>query len=287
MHLQLDGRSALVTGATAGIGLSVAKALAREGVRVIVAGRERPKLDAALREIRAVATGEVAGLVANTAEPEGAETVFAQAQGVDILINNLGTYEIRPFAQIADDDWRRFFETNVLSGIRLARYFLPDMLRRNWGRIVFVSSATAVSTPGMMVHYGMTKTAELAISRGLAEQTKGTAVTVNAVLPGAIRTSGMLGDIRRLLGGPEILDEATESAFFKTYNTSSLLQRLIEPAEVADLVAFLASPLAAAINGGLADRRRRDPDDCVNGRLAHIAVEERLAATSNQPAVRV
>ena len=249
MHLQLEDRTALVTGATAGIGISVAKTLAREGARVVIAGRERPKLDSALQEIRAVAAGEVTGIIANAATPDGAEAIFGATPDVDILIDNLGTYEVKAFAEIADGDWRRFFETNVLSRIRLARHFLPGMLKRNWGRIIFVSSATAVATPSMMVHYGMTKTAELAISRGLAEQTRGTAVTVNAILPGAMRTSGMLRDIRRLLGGSDASEEQAEKAFFKTYNATSLLQRLIEPDEVADLIAFLSSPHAAAING--------------------------------------
>ncbi|ESY68926.1 MULTISPECIES: SDR family oxidoreductase [Mesorhizobium] len=247
MELHLKGRTALVTGATAGIGLAAASILAREGAKVIIAGRDRARLDAAVSEIRSGASGEVIGIVANAATKEGADTITSRVREIDILINNLGFHELKAFTAIADEDWLRLFETNVLSGIRLARCFLPLMLERNWGRIIFVSSTTGITTPGMMVHYGMTKTAELAVSRGLAEQTKGTAVTVNAVLPGPIR--GMLSDIRTMLGGSEASDADVEKSFFKTHYTTSLLQRLIEPAEVADLIAFLVSPRAAAING--------------------------------------
>ncbi|RWC58438.1 SDR family NAD(P)-dependent oxidoreductase [Mesorhizobium sp.] len=249
MDLHLEGRTALVTGGTGGIGLATAAALAREGAKIIIAGRDHAKLDAALKEIRSSAAGEVIGIVANAATQQGADAIVTQAPEIDILINNLGFHEIKAFTSITDEDWLHLFETNVLSGIRLARYLLPSMLTKNWGRIIFVSSSTAISTPAMMVHYGMTKTAELAISRGLAEQTKGTAVTVNAVLPGPIQNAGMLSDVRSMLGGSKDSDAEVEKTFFKTHYTTSLLQRLIEPAEVADLIAFLVSQRALAING--------------------------------------
>jgi NAD(P)-dependent dehydrogenase (short-subunit alcohol dehydrogenase family) len=248
MDLGLRDKTALVTGGTAGIGLAAAASLAREGARVFITGREEDKLATAVASLRP--SGDVTGILANAATQEGAATIMSALPGVDILVNNLGTYEIRPYQEIDDERWRMFFDTNVLTGIRLSRHYLPLMVARNWGRVVFVSSATGVATPGPMVHYGMTKTAELAVSRGLAQQTKGTGVTVNAVLPGTIRTAGMLRDMHTFTGsGPDVGDAEVEKRFFATIAASFLLQRLIEPEEVGDLVAYLASPLAAAING--------------------------------------
>ncbi len=249
MDLQLIGKTALVTGSSAGIGLEIARALAREGADVFITGRDQGKLDAAIGSIRETATGKVTGIAVNPATAEGDEAIAAVLPTVDILINNLGIYEIRDFADIDDAEWRRYFEVNVLGGIRLARRYLPAMLERNWGRIIFISSESALMTPGDMIHYGMTKTAQLAISRGLAEQTKGTAVTVNAVLPGPTRSEGIVGFLKGLASKPDATAEEAEAEFFAKHRATSLLQRLIEPEEVADLVAFVASPRSAATNG--------------------------------------
>jgi NAD(P)-dependent dehydrogenase (short-subunit alcohol dehydrogenase family) len=249
MDLQLKGTTALVTGATAGIGLEIARTLAREGANVFITGRDRRKLDAAVDSIRETATGDVTGIAADPATEKGAGAIGEALPTVDILVNNLGIYEIREFSSIDDAEWRRYFEVNVLGGVRLARHFLPAMLDRNQGRIVFISSESALMTPGAMVHYGMTKTAQLAVSRGLAEQTKGTAVTVNAVLPGPTRSEGIVGFLKGLTSTPDASPQDAEAEFFAKHRATSLLQRLIDPEEVANLVAFVASPLSSAING--------------------------------------
>ena len=198
MDLQLNSRSALVTASTAGIGLEIARKLAVEGARVMLSGRSQAKLDQAVERIRAVGGTDVSGVLADPSTAEGANALVRAAPQVDILINNLGIYEIKDFVDITDDEWRRYFEVNVLSGVRLARAYLPGMLQRNWGRIIFMSSEAGLVTPGPMIHYGMTKTAQLAISRGLAELTKGTNVTVNSVLPGPTRSEGVVDFLRSL-----------------------------------------------------------------------------------------
>ena len=249
MDLKLNGKTALVTGATAGIGLEIARALVREAAHVFVTGRDPRKLEAAVAELRATGRGEVTGIAADPATEEGDAAIGAALPSVDVLVNNLGIYEVRPFKEIDDAEWRRYFEVNVLGGVRLARRYLPGMLERNWGRIVFVSSESALMTPGDMVHYGMTKTAQLAVSRGLAQQTRGTAVTVNAVLPGPTRSEGIVTFLQGLAAQPDATPAEAEAEFFATHRATSLLQRLIEAEEVAALVAFVASPLAAAVNG--------------------------------------
>ncbi len=249
MDLQLTGKSALVTGATAGIGLEIARALAREGASVFITGRDAARINEAADSILATSTGSVTGIVADAATVEGADAIQSALPTVDILVNNLGIYEIRPFMAIDDAEWRRFFEVNVLGGIRLARHYLPPMLQRNWGRIIFISSESSLMTPGDMIHYGMTKTAQLAISRGLANQTKGTAITVNAILPGPTRSAGIVDFLKGLASKPDATAEEAEAEFFATHRATSLLQRLIEPQEIADLVAFVASPLSSATNG--------------------------------------
>jgi NAD(P)-dependent dehydrogenase (short-subunit alcohol dehydrogenase family) len=249
MDMQLKGKTALVTGATAGIGLEITRGLAGEGAHVFVTGRDQRKLDSALSSLRETATGEVTGISADPATEEGADAIGAVLPTVDILVNNLGIYEIREFSTIDDAEWRRYFEVNVLGGIRLARRFLPAMLERNWGRIIFISSESGLMTPGAMVHYGMTKTAQLAVSRGLAEQTRGTAVTVNAVLPGPTRSEGIVGFLKGLASNPDASAVEAEAEFFAKHRATSLLQRLIEPEEVASLVTFVASPLSSATNG--------------------------------------
>ncbi len=249
MDLRLKGKTALVTGSTAGIGLEIARSLAQEGAHVSITGRDQLKLDGALADIRRTATGEIRGTLADPATAEGAATIETALPKVDILVNNLGIYEIKHYTEITDQDWLRLFETNVLGGIRLARYYLPWMIKRNWGRVIFISSESSVMTPGDMIHYGMTKTAQLAVSRGLAQQTKGTAVTVNAVLPGPTMSEGIMDFLKGLASTPDASAEQAEQEFFQKHRATSLLQRLIKPEEVAELVTFVASPAASAING--------------------------------------
>ncbi|MBI1353667.1 MAG: SDR family NAD(P)-dependent oxidoreductase [Acidobacteria bacterium] len=245
MNLQLEGISALVTGSTAGIGLAIAQTLAAEGAAVTIVGRTQAKVDAALAEIE----GPVNGLVADLGQASGAAAVLEQLPSVDVLVNNLGVYEAKPFSDIADADWLRIFEVNVMSGVRLSRAYLPGMLDRNWGRILFISSESGVQTPPEMIHYGMTKSAQLAVSRGLAETTKGTGVTVNSVLPGPTRSEGIVDFLRSMSTNPDATDAEVESEFFAKHRPASLLQRLIEAREVATTVAYLASPLSSATNG--------------------------------------
>src|SRR5258706_2882951 len=249
MDLQLNGKTALVTGATGGIGLAIARKLAVEGAKVTIAGRTQARLDEAAANIRAAGGAHVSGVLADAATAEGAATLLEATPFVDILVNNLGVYEIRNFVDITDADWRRYFEVNVLSGARLSRAYFPGMLQRNSGRIIFISSESGFVTPGPMIHYGMTKTAQLAISRGLAEMTKGTKVTVNSVLPGPTRSEGIVDFLRSLASDPEAPPDRIEREFFAQGRPSSLLQRLIEPEEVANLVAYVASPLSSATNG--------------------------------------
>lgn len=243
MDLQLNGKTALVTGSTAGIGLAIAKRLVAEGARVIICGRNRQKLDAAAAEAGAVA------VLADPATADGAAALVAAAPQIDILVNNLGIYESKPFTEITDDDWRRFFEVNVLSGARLARAYFPGMIERNWGRIIFVASDSAVIVPPDMIHYGMTKTAQLAIARGLAASTRGTRVTVNSVMPGTTRSEGILDFLKSVSDDPDAPEAEIEKAFFAKERPTSLIQRMIEPEEIASLVAYVASPLSAATNG--------------------------------------
>jgi NAD(P)-dependent dehydrogenase (short-subunit alcohol dehydrogenase family) len=244
MNLELDGKTALVTGSTAGIGLAIATALAKEGASVIVNGRTQERVDQALK-----ASGAAHGIAADLSTEAGAKAVTGRFPAVDILVNNLGIFEPKPFDQIPDDDWRRFFEVNVLSGVRLSRHYIGPMKQQNWGRIVFISSESALQIPVEMIHYGMTKTAQLAISRGLAETTVGTAVTVNAVLPGPTESEGVSEFVGRLASGQGVDRSTIEREFFKTGRPTSLLQRFATPAEVAAVVAFVCSPLASAING--------------------------------------
>jgi len=247
MDLQLAGKSALVTGSTAGIGLAIARRLAAEGVETIITGRSQDKLDAAAAEIGAV--GKVRALLADPATAEGAEAIIAAAPDVDILVNNLGIYEAKPFTEISDADWHRFIEVNVLSGVRLSRHYFPRMLARNWGRIIFIASESALLTPAEMIHYGVTKSAQLAIARGLAEQTRGTGVTVNSVMPGPTRSEGIGEFIRSVVENKDAPEAARETEFFEKFRPLSLIRRLIEADEIGATVAFLASPLAAVTNG--------------------------------------
>jgi hypothetical protein len=244
MDLQLAGKTALVTGSTGGIGLAIAASLAGEGASVIVNGRTQERVDRAMK-----ATGAAYGIAADLGTESGVHIVTTRFPEVDILVNNLGIFEPKPFEDISDDDWRRFFEVNVLSGVRLSRHYLGPMKRKNWGRIVFISSESALQIPVEMIHYGMTKTAQLAISRGLAETTAGTAVTVNAVLPGPTASEGVNRFVNQLAAGKGIDRGAVEREFFSQGRPTSLLQRFATPEEVAVLVAFVCSPVASAING--------------------------------------
>ena len=245
MDLQLSNKTALVTGATAGIGLEIARALAAEGAQVTLCGRSQDRLDAAVADIGA----KVRGVLADPATAEGAAALIQAAPEVDILVNNLGIYESKAFSDISDADWLRFFEVNVLSGARLARHYLPGMLQRDWGRIIFVSSESGLAIPPDMIHYGMTKTAQLAISRGLAATTKGTRVTVNSVLPGPTRSAGIEDFLKSVASDPSLPPAELEREFFAKHRAASLIQRMIEPQEVASLVAYVASPLSSATNG--------------------------------------
>ena len=250
MKLGLKGKRALVTGSTAGIGYAIAEALAVEGATVTVNGRTQSRVDAAVAQISNSAPDAiVSGIAADLGTAEGVAIALAELPDVDVLVNNLGIFEPKPFAEITDDDWVRFFEVNVLSGVRLARKYFPGMLARNWGRVVFISSESGIQIPSEMIHYGMTKTAQIAVARGLAELTVGTDVTVNSVLPGPTRSEGV-GDFVSQLAGQRGMDEAAfEAEFFESARPSSLLKRFETPEEIASVVAFVCSPLASAING--------------------------------------
>jgi NAD(P)-dependent dehydrogenase (short-subunit alcohol dehydrogenase family) len=245
MELQLRGKKALVTGSTAGIGFAIAQALAREGAAVIVNGRTQERVDAAVREIGLGARG----IAADLGTARGAARILAEVPQVDVLVNNVGIFEAKPFADIADEDWLRLFETNVLSGVRLSRGYLPGMVRTGWGRVIFISSESAVQIPAEMIHYGVTKTAQLALSRGLAETVGGTGVTVNVVLPGPTRSEGVGVFVEGLARAKGVSAEQVEREFFREMRASSLLQRFESPEEIAPLVVFLASPLSSAITG--------------------------------------
>jgi NAD(P)-dependent dehydrogenase (short-subunit alcohol dehydrogenase family) len=247
MDLQLKGKTALVTGSTAGIGLAIAERLAVEGVEVVITGRSQDKLDAAAAQVGKA--GRVRAVLADPATAQGAATLIDAVPAVDILVNNLGIYEAKPFTEISDEDWFRFFETNVMSGIRLSRHYFPKMLEANWGRVIFIASESALLIPGEMVHYGMTKTAQLSIARGLAEQTRGTGVTVNSVLPGPTRSEGIVEFIRSVVDNKDAPEAEREAEFFNKLRPLSLIRRLIEAEEIASMVAFVASPLAAVTNG--------------------------------------
>ncbi len=249
MDLQLRDRLTLVTGSTAGIGYAIAEALAAEGAEVIINGRSQESVDQAIGRLSSAAAHKLRGFAGDLSTADAAERLARQHPDVEILINNLGIFEPVPFADISDHDWRRFFEVNVLSGVRLSRLYLPAMRDRNWGRIVFVSSESGVQIPAEMIHYGMTKSAQIAISRGLAESVAGTGITVNSVLPGPTKSRGVGDFVEELAERAGKSFEEFEEAFFQTVRPTSLIKRFATPQEVASLVAYIASPLASATTG--------------------------------------
>lgn len=249
MDLAIKNQTALVTGATAGIGLEIARKLALEGARVVLSGRDRAKLDQAVADIRQSGASDVTGVAADITTKEGADLLLREVPEVDILVNNLGIYESKPFAEITDEDWQRYFDVNVMSGVRLTRRYFPRMLEKKTGRVIFISSETGIAVDPSMIHYAMTKTAQLSIARGLAGLTRGTAVTVNSVMPGPTRSDGIVAFLKSVSKNPDATAEEAEAEFFSGARSGSLLQRMIEPGEIANMVAFLASPLSAATNG--------------------------------------
>ncbi|MBL0741173.1 SDR family NAD(P)-dependent oxidoreductase [Chryseolinea lacunae] len=250
MDLQLNGKTAFISGSTAGIGFAIAKKLLQEGATVVINGRSQSGVDKAVQELKKqVAGASVSGIAADFSKADDVTKLVKQLPEVDILVNNAGIFEPKPFVEIPDEDWFRFFEVNVMSGIRLSRHYFPAMLKKNWGRIIFISSESAVFIPEEMIHYGMTKTAQLAVSRGLAELTKGTNVTVNSVLPGPTRSEGVEGFINDLAKAGNTSTANVESNFFKTARPTSLIQRFASVDEVASMVTYVASPLASATNG--------------------------------------
>lgn len=249
MDLKLEGKLALVSGSTAGIGYAIARTLAQEGSRVIVNGRTQVAVDAAVERMRSDTGGPVEGIAGDLSRAEAAEEVVRRHPGIEILVNNLGIFEPKAFEDIPDEDWMRFFDVNVLSGVRLARLVLPAMKRANWGRIVFISSESAVQIPTEMIHYGMSKTAQLAVSRGLAESVAGTGITVNCVLPGPTKSRGVGDFVQDMARADGKTFEQVEAEFFDHVRPTSLIKRFGTPQEVASLVAYVASPLASATTG--------------------------------------
>jgi NAD(P)-dependent dehydrogenase (short-subunit alcohol dehydrogenase family) len=250
MKIDLSGKTALVTGSTSGIGHAIAKGLAATGASVVVNGRTQARVDAAAAAlVKAVPGAKLRGIAADVSTAAGCKALLAALPDVDILINNAGIFEPKGFLEIPDEDWSRFFEVNVMSGVRLSRAYLPEMLKRNWGRIVFVSSESALNIPTDMIHYGMTKTAQLAISRGLAQMTRGTAVTVNSVLPGPTMSEGVEAFVKELARqNGQSLEEAAAN-FVKQHRPTSLLQRFAGAEEIANMVVYVSSKEASVTNG--------------------------------------
>ena len=251
MNLKLNGKTALITGSTAGIGFAAAKTLAEEGASVILNGRSEARVQEAMQRLKAVVPeAQVQAFVFDFSVPaEDLASILNHAPPIDILINNVGIYSSKSFFETTDEDWYKQFEVNVMSGVRLSRHFLPKMLEANWGRIVFVSSECATLVPNDLIAYSMTKTALLAVSRGLAQLTKGSQVTVNTVLPGSTLTEGAEVFLQNLAQQEQKSVEQVEKDFFRDVRTSSLLQRFASVEEVANTITYLVSPLSAATNG--------------------------------------
>jgi NAD(P)-dependent dehydrogenase (short-subunit alcohol dehydrogenase family) len=249
MDLKLKKKLALVTGSTAGIGYAIAEGLVREGAKVIVNGRAKPAVDDAVARLISSTGGDVLGFAGDLGTADAAAELAKRYPDVEILINNLGIFEAKAFEDIPDADWARFFEVNVLSGVRLARLYLPSMKRHNWGRIIFISSESAIQIPTEMIHYGVTKTAQLAVSRGLAEAVAGTGITVNSILPGPTRSRGVIDFVDSMAKAEGMSFEEFEKAFFEKARPTSLIKRFATPEEVASLVTYIASPLSSATTG--------------------------------------
>lgn len=248
MNLQLENKLALVTGSTKGIGLAIAISLAREGARVIINGRNEKSLADAIAKIHtSVPEAKLESFAGDLADAKTAELLVKKFPTVDILVNNLGIFEPKPFEEIPDADWQRFFDVNVLSGVRLSRAYFPVMKQKNWGRIVFISSESGLQIPAEMIHYGMTKTAQIAVARGLAELCAGTGVTVNSILPGPTRSDGVDEFVSKLSGGKPFAE--FEKEFFEKIRPTSLIKRFATTEEVANLVTYVCSPLSSATNG--------------------------------------
>ena len=250
MNLGLQGKLAVVSGSTAGIGFAIAAALAAEGAKVAVNGRTQARVDAALKSIQQrVAGADLRGVAADLGAAAGVESFLDQIPNADVLVNNLGIFDVKPFLEISDAEWLRFFEVNVLSGVRLARAYLPGMLEENWGRVIFISSESAQHIPAEMIHYGMTKTAQVAVARGLAESVAGTGVTVNSILAGPTASEGASKFVENMAKQQNISTAEIEREFFTFARPTSLLRRFETPEEVATVVAFVASTQSVAING--------------------------------------
>ena len=250
MNLGLQGKLAVVSGSTAGIGLAIAAALAAEGAKVVVNGRTQARVDVALKSIQQrVAGADLRGVAADLGTAAGVESFLHQIPTADVLVNNLGIFDLKPFLEISDAEWLRFFEVNVLSGVRLARAYLPGMLKKNWGRVIFISSESAQHIPAEMIHYGMTKTAQVAIARGIAESVAGTGVTVNSILAGPTASEGASKFVENMAKQQNVSTAEIERQFFRSARPTSLLKRFETPEEIATVVAFVASTQSIAING--------------------------------------
>ncbi len=250
MDLNLTGRTALVTGSTAGIGFAIAAGLAEQGATVIVNGRTQGRVEHAIRRITAEQPdAKLAAMAADLGTAQGVEQTVDRYPRVDVLVNNLGIFEPKPFEEISDRDWHNFFETNVMSGVRLARAYLPGMRAANWGRIVFISSESGLHIPVEMVHYGVTKTAQIALARGIAETVEGTGITVNSVLPGPTKSEGVGTFVAQMANQQGISEAEMERRFFETARPTSLLKRFATPEEVANMVVYVCSPAASATTG--------------------------------------
>ncbi len=261
MKIDLEGKLAIVSGSTAGIGLGISKALAESGATVVVIGRQASKVEEALASIRqSVPQAQLRGLTADLGTAQGAQQLFAAEPRADILVNNLGIYEAVDFFDTPDSEWTRFYEVNVISGVRLSRHYVPDMVKQGWGRVIFLSSESGIAIPADMLNYGVTKSANLAVSHGLAKRLAGTGVTVNSILPGPTLTDGVEQMLASAVAqsGRSVREEADD--FVRKARPTSIIQRVADVEEVANLVAYIASPLssgttgaAMAVDGGVVD----------------------------------
>lgn len=250
MDLQLKSKRAFISGSTQGIGYAIARQLLGEGARVIINGRMQEKVDEAVANLkRDHSSAEVSGIAADFAKADEVSKLLTALPEIDILINNVGIFDLKDFGEIADDEWYRFFEINVMSSIRLSRALLPKMLSRGWGRVIFISSESGLNIPENMIHYGMTKTAMLSLSNGLSKLTKNTAVTVNTILGGPTYSDGVAQAVEQIAQAQNITVEQMKQAIMQNTNPHSLIQRFIEPSEIATLAAYLSSPVSIATNG--------------------------------------